>query len=77
MVVPQTFLSNSELSAISEAPFLRACRLLKSEYTPVWLMRQAGRFLPEYRAMRTKFGFLELCKKPEAAAEVTLMRLRN
>jgi len=41
-------------------------------YTPVWLMRQAGRYLPEYRAMRERFGFLELCRNPEAAAEVTL-----
>src|SRR3970282_755466 len=39
---------------------------------PVWLMRQAGRYLPEYRAMRARFGFLELCRNPEAAAEVTL-----
>jgi len=41
-------------------------------YTPVWLMRQAGRYMPEYRAMRERFSFLELCKNPEAAAEVTL-----
>ena len=41
-------------------------------YTPVWLMRQAGRYLPEYRAMRERFGFLDLCKNPEAAAAVTL-----
>ena len=41
--------------------------------TPVWLMRQAGRFLPEYRALRARHGFLELCRNPAAAAEVTLL----
>src|ERR1700730_10825738 len=41
-------------------------------FTPIWLMRQAGRYMAEYRAMRARFGFLELCKTPEAAAEVTL-----
>jgi len=41
-------------------------------FTPVWLMRQAGRYLPEYRAMRERYGFLELCRNPEAATEVTL-----
>ena len=55
------------------APFLRACRREPTEYTPVWLLRQAGRFMPEYRALRARFGFLELCKNPEAAAEVTLL----
>src|SRR6266481_4952233 len=53
---------------------LRSCapRRAPVPYTPVWLMRQAGRYLPEYRAMRERFGFLELCRNPEAAAEVTL-----
>jgi uroporphyrinogen decarboxylase len=54
-------------------PFLAACRREPTAVTPVWLMRQAGRFLPEYRAIRARLGFLELCKSPEAAAEVTLL----
>src|SRR5213083_245170 len=53
-------------------PLLRAVRRERTAFTPLWLMRQAGRFLPEYRAMRERYGFLELCKNPEAAAEVTL-----
>ena len=55
-----------------EAPLLRAARREPVPYTPVWLMRQAGRYMPEYRALRERFGFLELCRNPEAAAEVTL-----
>src|SRR4029079_2284882 len=43
------------------------------EITPIWIMRQAGRFLREYRDLRAKVQFLELCKSPELAAEVTLM----
>src|SRR5581483_4381007 len=53
-------------------PFLAACRREPSAYTPVWLMRQAGRYMPEYRAVRARLGFLELCHNPEAAAEVTV-----
>ena len=52
--------------------FLDACRRRPTAFTPVWLMRQAGRYMPEYRAMRERHGFLELCKNPQAAAEVTL-----
>src|SRR4030066_1533799 len=53
-------------------PFLRACRRQPTEYTPIWLMRQAGRYLKEYRALRKKYSFLEMCKNPELAAQVTL-----
>jgi uroporphyrinogen decarboxylase len=52
--------------------FLKACRGEKVDYTPVWLMRQAGRYLPDYQRVRGTVTFLELCKNPELAAEVTL-----
>src|SRR6266508_3729176 len=57
---------------IPPAPFLEACLRRPTPFTPVWLMRQAGRYLPEYRALRARHAFLELCKTPAAAAEVTL-----
>lgn len=52
--------------------FLRACKKRKVERTPIWIMRQAGRYLPEYRAIKKKYDFLTICKTPELAAEVTL-----
>jgi uroporphyrinogen decarboxylase len=60
-----------------QLPFLRACRRQPTEYTPVWLMRQAGRYLPEYRALRDRLSLLELCKTPEAAAEITVLTVEK
>ncbi len=53
-------------------PFLAACRREKSSYTPIWLMRQAGRYMEEYRRLRAQHDFLDLCKKPDLAAEITI-----
>ncbi len=52
--------------------FLKACRREPVERAPIWLMRQAGRYMHEYRAIRKKVSFLELCKTPELACEVTM-----
>ena len=52
--------------------FLKACRREPVDCTPVWFMRQAGRYMAEYRALRAKHSILELCKTPELAAQVTL-----
>jgi len=54
----------------SDSAFLRACRGEATDFTPVWLMRQAGRYMPEYRAVRAKTSFLELCKNPALCSEV-------
>jgi uroporphyrinogen decarboxylase len=58
--------------ALHDSVFMRACRREPVPYTPIWLMRQAGRYMPEYRAVRARTGFLELCKTPSLAAEVTV-----
>src|SRR6516162_1214703 len=52
--------------------FVRACKSHRVERTPVWFMRQAGRYMAEYRAVRKQHSLLEICKKPELAAQVTI-----
>jgi uroporphyrinogen decarboxylase len=54
-----------------QSPFMQACRREPAPYTPVWLMRQAGRYMKEYRDVRARVSMLELCKSPELVSEVT------
>ncbi|MBI5841933.1 MAG: uroporphyrinogen decarboxylase [Chloroflexi bacterium] len=75
MTTPQTTNLQSPISDYA-SPFLRACRRLPNDITPVWFMRQAGRYMPEYRAIREKYSLLEICHHPELAAEVTLQPVR-
>src|SRR5262245_30930939 len=62
---------------MSDSELLRACRREPTAFTPIWLMRQAGRYQPEYRALRAKHGFIEMCKSPDIAAEVTLLPVKQ
>src|SRR5271155_2753446 len=55
-----------------DSRFAKACRAQPVDRTPVWFMRQAGRYMPEYRAVRKQFSLIEICKQPKVAAEVTI-----
>jgi len=55
-----------------ETIFVRACKRQPVERTPVWFMRQAGRYMPEYRAVRKQYSLLEICRRPQVAADVTI-----
>ena len=59
------------------SPFMQACRREPTPYTPVWLMRQAGRYMKEYRDVRERVSMLELCKSPELVSEVTTFAARR
>lgn len=69
---------NSNLENLKNDNFLRALFKQKTDYTPIWIMRQAGRYLPEYREVRQKAGdFLTLCKNPDLACEVTIQPIKR
>src|SRR5262249_1645799 len=75
-------LAHSPTDPITHSPsprerFLAAARCLRTDRPPVWLMRQAGRALPEYRALKEKHTFLELVQTPDLATEVTLQPIRR
>ena len=67
---------NYSLLSNLDSRFLKACRREQTDTTPVWFMRQAGRYMPEYRKIREKHTLLEIVKEPELAAEVTLQPVR-
>jgi uroporphyrinogen decarboxylase len=64
-------------TTLVEHPLMRACRRERVPFTPIWLMRQAGRYLPEYRRVRERCGFLDMCRTPELAAEVTVLAVER
>jgi uroporphyrinogen decarboxylase len=64
-------------AALHDSPFMRACRCEPTEFTPVWLMRQAGRYMPEYRRIRQQHSFLELCRNPQLCSEIMCLAVEQ
>jgi uroporphyrinogen decarboxylase len=62
---------------LHDSPFMRACRLEPTDFTPVWLMRQAGRYMPEYRRIRQEHSFLELCRNPQLCSEIMCLAVEQ
>ncbi len=68
---------NTQHSTLNNSDFLRACRLEPTDYTPVWFMRQAGRYMPEYRRIREQHSFLELCRNPQLCSEIMCLAVER
>ena len=64
-------------SPLHTSAFLRACRREPTDYTPVWFMRQAGRYMPEYRRLREQHTFLELCRNPKLCSEIMCLAVQR
>src|SRR5271168_113389 len=71
-ILQRAAISSALRSPLADHPMMKACRREATPYTPIWLMRQAGRYMPEYRRVRERYDFLEMCKRPELSAEVTV-----
>jgi len=74
---PQVPETSARRPAWNDSPLMKAARCQPAEYTPIWLMRQAGRYMAEYQAVRQKTTFLQLCKTPSLCAEVMLVAVER